>query len=1077
MAKATIKHDYRANPHLAGMKEPFNTHYFYYLLADRLEERIKELFNDLPETAIKIPGKTLHTSASAYIRHRSGVVDRPATLELRGLLFLFLGVNPQTKRPNSREWNLEKIKSLENYSDYCPEKNAADLKVDDWFVKPGQIKKFWLKARRCDKKLAGANYPDVNVPLMNLLAFFCGYGDFKKFLDKEFGVNYNPEKDQAYQNLKKGWSDDTYCILQNNRETYKETYEINYPSTFSQEIIIGREKEFNKLEIFLSENFKVLIQGEGGMGKTTIASSYYVKSLERKYYKYFVWLYCENGIFNSLDRLSLIKYPKLQKFSEKERNAKLLNFFHKKGKKLLLILDNANDPNDLAIFFNQTQGLSTHMIVTSRCRIKPNNSWKLLELNQLTKEDARTLFLQHYTKPIGREFSKLFDRLLNAISHNTLLIELFAKRLEEESIFGYKLSDFLKRLEQNGLYLDERVGFTIQTQYTSYRRKIVESVDELLDIIYDFSNLKENLRKTLVNFAVLPAENHKKEFLLEIFQPESKIDLLAEFQRLYIGGWITGDSASSYRINPVLQTIVLRKNRGSIRFDSEPLLTNLATFLEITNWEIKRSNLLWIEITKKVIANLGNALSPKYQSLVNNLTENLRELSGIKNLNYCKDKLEEIIDCLVINSKKPTEDDVKSYINLALVLRDISGPYNYNKSLDLFNKAIENAIVSMNEKFIPIIKLHIATVLRYLGGAENLESAKNQIEGAIEFERRIGGQKSVGLANMYSTYAIILRDIGGVVSLVKGKELLKQSEKMLFNNFGEKSYVLAARRSNRAVVLRDLGGEYHLIKAKKLLERALQVSKAKYGDKSPPHSFFMANMALILLDLGGHENLLNAKRFAHKSYNIDMKNFAYTSQRLAVIRSILSIVLRRIGGMDNLIEASNLLRESKESAEQLVGQSSHLIIRNLSLATTLVDIGDQNGLVEAEKLVDETKKIFYTFFKEKSILYALILLLHSNLLVKKGNSKDLSIAIKMLQESMGICLINEGKSDFFSEHRNSQLEAIFKQFHDRSDVFLARDLLRVEYDNVFLNKTDLPLFQIKSQISKVLISLEEKEGL
>src|SRR5258706_16408815 len=76
-------------------------------------------------------------------------------------------------------------------------------------------------------------------------------------------------------------------------------------SPFFPEIFIGREDELNNIhqQLNAGENLLLLVNGEGGIGKTTLASQYYLKYQD--YYQHLAWVFTEHSLAEAMLTLAL----------------------------------------------------------------------------------------------------------------------------------------------------------------------------------------------------------------------------------------------------------------------------------------------------------------------------------------------------------------------------------------------------------------------------------------------------------------------------------------------------------------------------------------------------------------------------------------------------------------------------------------------------------------------------------------------------------------------------------------------------------------------------------------------------
>src|SRR3954465_5736826 len=91
----------------------------------------------------------------------------------------------------------------------------------------------------------------------------------------------------AFQDLKAGG--DINIRVGDDIHALKEIPHLLTTPPFAPETFVGREEEIRAInEIFASGQFIVLLSGKGGMGKTTLASRYFIEYKSK--YKHAAWI-------------------------------------------------------------------------------------------------------------------------------------------------------------------------------------------------------------------------------------------------------------------------------------------------------------------------------------------------------------------------------------------------------------------------------------------------------------------------------------------------------------------------------------------------------------------------------------------------------------------------------------------------------------------------------------------------------------------------------------------------------------------------------------------------------------------
>jgi tetratricopeptide (TPR) repeat protein len=368
-------------------------------------------------------------------------------------------------------------------------------------------------------------------------------------------------------------------------------------------VFIGREEELKEIRKRLDNCGKLmLINAEGGIGKTTLAAKYWNESLYD--YKHNAWLFCDNGIVNALKELAPKLNVDLAGMDETQQITALKHALSGVHDDFLLVLDNANDDEDIRVFRQTFEGFHWHVLITSRCQGVLEKEQEL-PITHLPPPLAKALFERYY-KEDNAEFEALLEGLLQKINYHTLSVELFAKTLKELAERGETMKHFVNKLETEGIFLGNRAK-NIKTDYTHHTHIEGRNSDEILSNFYNFTHLakEENLRFYLVNMAFLPAEEYNFVFLCELFKQDP-----IEFEALHQlanKGWLS-KNGQKFKINPIIQEIALHKNHSNLPTDAQALLDRLNYILDADAYNLLNVSLTTAEPYVKLVFQINKSL-------------------------------------------------------------------------------------------------------------------------------------------------------------------------------------------------------------------------------------------------------------------------------------------------------------------------------------------------------------------------------------------------------------------------------------------------------------------------------------
>ncbi|MBI5914177.1 MAG: tetratricopeptide repeat protein, partial [Bacteroidetes bacterium] len=367
------------------------------------------------------------------------------------------------------------------------------------------------------------------------------------------------------------------------------------PNPFQPEVFIGREDDLQAIydQLFTpGGNLLLLVNGDGGVGKTTLASKYYHRY--QADYAHYAWVLSEK---NMAAALLLLAVPLGLQFGERmptaERLQMLLAALAALDRPCLLVIDNANEPEDLEAHYLHLRCCGNfHLLLTSR--ITEFGQAGRYRIEGLPEGEALELFRKYCPKLQPGE-EAIFKQIRTAVGGNTLVMELLAKNL---ALFNrlktrYTLADLLADLQKKGLLhlsQSQAVPTDYQSRGGAMRR---EKPEDIIAAMYDLSGLPPEAVALLSVFAVLPAESIGSA-MLETLLPGTA-DLDDRLLDLAQNGWIDMKEVRSggeqspppdadltyFKCSPVVQEITKEKNKGRLLEDCRRLVDALNKELDV----------------------------------------------------------------------------------------------------------------------------------------------------------------------------------------------------------------------------------------------------------------------------------------------------------------------------------------------------------------------------------------------------------------------------------------------------------------------------------------------------------------
>lgn len=583
--------------------------------------------------------------------------------------------------------------------------------------------------------------------------------------------------------------------------------------------IVGRTQELADVRSnLLAGRATVLVNGIGGIGKTTVARKYV--ELHWDAYRHIAWLTVASpqSLDNDPARIADKGYSPLRDaflrssvlwqnlgigaevekhLHNKDLDSAFQTVCHRLGQlqDCLLIIDNANEATDLLEHRPALKSINAHVLVTSRARPK---EWQIVEVNELLLPQAVELFRQHYAHPsLSQTTENELNTLAETLLRHTLLLELVGKSANPEgaNIPFPRLLESLQNQSFHDRYLNEiPVDAGDHADGQNLRRQA--KVEDYISLIFNhISILSEDHCSLLKAMTLLPpAQAYDRDFLtdhcklLEIEFLPTRAETLVQL------GWLKKEALPE----------------GGVGYSLHPLILDVA-FRELG---------VTAEWAEKVIEFVGELIT--YDS--HNTQHNFQEKRH-------RQPLGDHLGKLFFHAET---EGISYLLDRLGTLENLYG--FYTNAARLGEQALYIAEQKLSEKIISTRQSNLAAMYRNL---KDFERARELLEKSLSFVEKNFETGHPDIAVRQANLATVYRDTGDIE---RARELLEKSLSSVEKNFGETHPVAAIFQSNLALAYRDLGD---IVRARELLEKSLSSDEKNFGPDHPRIATRYNNLARI----------------------------------------------------------------------------------------------------------------------------------------------------------------------------------------------------------------------------------------
>jgi tetratricopeptide (TPR) repeat protein len=642
----------------------------------------------------------------------------------------------------------------------------------------------------------------------------------------------------------------------------------NIPS--NAEHILGRTDELAAIADHLANNHAtVLVNGIGGMGKTSVATKYMVQ--QRNHYTHFAWLTVSGSLvdtfINNTELIdSLLIKQNIKDLVEAKNSAGAFSFLFKKLNDLdetLVVIDNANDLADLLEYKQLFDTATCHILITSRSRPP---EWATVPVEALPEAEAVKVFLK--LNPAAQAHIEAIKNLLPKLYYHTLLIELVAKAVASA---GLSFEELETMIDTKFIHHEDLQEEWISTgahgesvQEHAKRANIENYIWLIFNQVLSLDDTSKTLLKTmaLLPLAMTIERDHLKGYCA-FFNLKNIVPTLTILTER---GWLDREQAIGqkphYKIHPLIVDVVVKHLAVNVTF-AEPFINKVAERIHYDNTS-PDFNLFEIIEFRPFAERLKDLFFNENTEGVSYLLDRLGYLDENFGLYQKAAKVKE----RALQIAESVFDENHEMIavlqnNLANVYRKLG---EYTRAFDLLELALASDIKNLGQDHpnIAVKQANLANVYRNLG---EYAKACDLLEVALASELKYYEPDSSSVATIQANLGAVYSDLG---DYNRARDLLELALSSDLKNFGQDHPVIAVRQSNLANVYSNLGDN---VLASDLLEAALASDIKNFGREHPNIAVRQNNLAWVYKRMGQDAE---AKVLWQAAYDNYLKNLGAT---------------------------------------------------------------------------------------------------------------------------------------------------------------------------------------------------------
>lgn len=677
-------------------------------------------------------------------------------------------------------------------------------------------------------------------------------------------------------------------------KTIPKNITIDIPKLTTHDII-GRTNEINDINNLLLNNSKVLlVNGLGGIGKTTIAKVYIDKYKER--YKHIVWInhYSDDIISDFINTEGLI--PNLN-----------INIENKAPKdifiEVMIELNRINDNPNLLVIDNGNISINNiskylphhpnwHILVTSREKI---DNFNIIDLGFLTENESLELFKSHYTLNILADSE--IKELVGIIDYHTLTIELLAKVAQKQRFDFSKLRNALK----------DNLNANISINHSD---KKVQKIMSYLTSVFSLTKLNSDEIGILKQISCLPSEYYNYSILEIIINTDvvNSIDELhGVLHELTDYGWLLSDNKDNFKMHKIISEVI-RQDLKSV--DVRSTLGNINNLLDVSDDFIDPLNRFkYIPLGNEVLNlfsepseilfdlhnNLGliNSDLTKYTESMNHFNKaleiyesdvsiNINKYSNLLSnksltlhiLGFTDEALELLYKSLEIDKKSygllhPA--NAVRYLNLASIFLDIDETIKARKYLNECDRINRQVLVKEHQ-------YNINTQLKYseiyLKAGDFTKAINIQLEVIRYYEKHYGENHSVTNRSYLNLVEIYVENL----QYLEAKPIINKACTFYENNYGIYNFRTIIAYLRKSLIESRLG---NIEEAECYLDKTMKFYELNKTSDNPRILDTLNNLIKTLHSLGSFKKAIEVSNIVISQYNK-----RYSSPNSKVIESL-----------------------------------------------------------------------------------------------------------------------------------------------------------------------------------------------